>query len=498
MEIGWEKKSIQRAVRRIFERTDKNIDEDGSISGDLSTIQAGYDDAMNHSQSVKKVGLFGANIGNENLGDEATLVAVMQRIKRCYPEATIYAFSSNPFNIHKRYGIPAFPIRKSNGKSSSHEPYLERKSKVNKASSRRNLLDRIKKIAKETRVVYHSLKTIQHSIHVAGEFFVFFFTLKEEFEFLAKSNKRLKEIDLLLIAGGGLLSDHFEGPGGYPYDLLKWSILAKFLKKKVAFVSVGAGPLNSLLSKIFVKCSLRCASYRSFRDLGSKKLIEQIGVTGENHVFPDLAYGLEIKNTPPVCSLKRSQTIVGINPFPHFDHRYWPVSHTPAYQTYVREIALFATWLLNKNYAVMLFPTQLRADTLVIQDIKEILRTNITPSLMQRLIEPVILTVDDLLLQISNTDFIVANRFHGILLSFLMNKPVLGLSNHQKMADLMREVGQTEYLIDANDFDSDALIKCFALLEQNRKAVEIQIKNNISIYRAALENQYDRIFALVE
>jgi len=46
---------------------------------------------------------------------------------------------------------------------------------------------------------------------------------------------------------------------------------------------------------------------------------------------------------------------------------------TGAYSSYVTRLAAVASWLINNNYTVLFFPTQIRADVLVIEDVKRIL-----------------------------------------------------------------------------------------------------------------------------
>ncbi len=52
------------------------------------------------------------------------------------------------------------------------------------------------------------------------------------------------------------------------------------------------------------------------------------------------------------------------------------------------------------------------------------------------MLEKPILTVEDLISTLYTMDLVVATRFHGILMSFLMmEKPVLATSNHHKMSE---------------------------------------------------------------
>src|SRR5260370_25781901 len=57
--------------------------------------------------------------------------------------------------------------------------------------------------------------------------------------------KALKGTNMLIIPGTGLLTDAYglSGWGPWPYNVFKWSLIAKLRGCEVLFVSVGAGPI---------------------------------------------------------------------------------------------------------------------------------------------------------------------------------------------------------------------------------------------------------------
>src|ERR1700683_3373216 len=71
----------------------------------LNRQARGSDAAM-----VRKIGLLN-HIGWGNLGDDATEAAVMQNIKKRWPDAEISLFSMNPPDTRSRHGVAAYPIR---------------------------------------------------------------------------------------------------------------------------------------------------------------------------------------------------------------------------------------------------------------------------------------------------------------------------------------------------------------------------------------------------
>jgi len=77
------------------------------------------------SRAYKKIGLLD-HLGGGNLGDDVTLDAVMQNIKRRWPHAVIMGFSLNPSDTQKRHGIQSYAIRKKHGMSALSEEIQNR------------------------------------------------------------------------------------------------------------------------------------------------------------------------------------------------------------------------------------------------------------------------------------------------------------------------------------------------------------------------------------
>ncbi len=422
---------------------------------------------------LSRIALLSPPIGNGNLGDEAIVAAVIQNIRRRLPNATIYALSPHPDDTRIRHGIEAYPIAQAGSRASVQ---------VTEAPRETPAWMRVKAVLKRFPLVYKILKTIHAVIRIV-------IALLREIQFLAASLKRLKGTDLLIMTGSGAFCDHFGGSFDYPYTIFKWSLLAKTRGIPVAFPSVGAGPLFSPLSRFLVRVSLRVGSYRSVREVTSKQIFDKFGLPGANLVLPDLAYSLEITVPPP--QPRSYPLVVGINAFPHADPRFWPEPNPTEYQAYVTCLAFFTSWLIKNKYRVLFFPTQIRADVPVFHDVKSLISYDATTDLSQWLLEPIIQDVPDLISALARTDIVVATRFHGILLAFLLNRPVVAISNHHKMTDLMRSMGQSRYLLDINSVTSESLIALFTLIESRREAVSLDVAHHVAEFRYALDRQYD-------
>ena len=433
---------------------------------------------------LSRIVLLSPPVGNGNLGDEATLAAIIQNLRRRRPAVEIFVISPNPDETRIRHGVEAWPI----GHIRSHVLAPPEDSTGTTAESQplRNasLRGALKRVLKRVPPLYRLLKTVNAVPSISSG-------ILAEARSVTASMRYLKGTDLLIMSGSGSFCDHFGGPFNFPYTIFKWSLLARIFRIPVIFPSVGVGPLQSRLSRLLVRASIAMASYRTVRDVTSQKLLDEVGVRRETRVLPDLAFSLNVSALSP--RPRGDALLVGINVFPHFDPRFWPKADADKYACYVHLMTSFVGWLFSHGYRVVLFPTQVRADALVIDDVRKLLSQQY-PAVAQSLCELPVRDVPDLIRVLGVVDIVVASRFHGILLSFLLERPVLGISNHHKMADLMRSIGQSEYLLDVDSLTLEALIERFSRLHYNREHVCREIAKRVAEYQLALARQYDTLF----
>ena len=93
--------------------------------------------------------------------------------------------------------------------------------------------------------------------------------IRTELSHIIGGYRFLKDVDVLIISGGGQLQDIWGGPWGHPYAMLKWTLLARLRGAKPIFLSIGFSGLDARLSRFFTRKSLSLAAYRSYRDPGS-------------------------------------------------------------------------------------------------------------------------------------------------------------------------------------------------------------------------------------
>lgn len=439
-----------------------------------------------------KIGLI-SNAGFGNLGNVATDRAMIENIRRRWPDAVIHSFSPYPEGAQQELDIPSFPTTSYLGNG-----WWEGSQEDKVANYLNRLAHRLR--------VFPSRFFRKLSISIIGSIL----------ELLAwiRAYRYLKTFDLLMVTGGGQLDDHcMGGRWGYPFTLLMWGVLAKLHNIKYAIVSVGAGPLDSGKSRWLIGRVLPLAQYRSYRDTDAKRYIREIvSFPKDDPVYPDLAHSLPLEQYPEATNSQKAKyrgdyrLVVSINPYigwvmtdeiTKLKPPYAYIGEGSFYEAYLNKLADFVSWLVQNQYKVVFIASDTSEPfhdySRVSKDIRDILKTQGIAYAQDQIVEGSIQTIEDLIAQLSLTDVVVASRFHSVLLSQVMNKPVLALSFHSKIDLLMADTGQAEYCLQIDTFEIETLKERFTALEANSDSIKQQLAKRTEEYREALDEQYDRL-----
>lgn len=424
-----------------------------------------------------KIGILG-HVGNDNLGDEAIIAALVANLQLRLPDAELVGFTMNPSDTTARHGITAFRVRR--GRAGSERRDDPAAVAEIPRTHRKGLRERLRSLS----ILFLLLKRVQSVALGARE-------AVSEIPFLVRAYRRLSGMSLLILAGSQQMSDAVRGPWGFPYALFKWTLLARLRRIPVAVVSVGAGPINSAVSRWFVKRTVSMAAYRSYRDEISRDVIRSLGFKEPGEVAPDLALSLPVGSDlhEPAAHLT-----VAINPMPFIWQEYDAETERVLYSGYADTMAAFAVWLIDRGYRVAFLATQMRGDPPVIRDIVSRV-TETRPDLLHGGHVAVydIRGLDDLLRGLRSASIVVATRFHGVVLGCHVGRPVLALAYHPKTRDLMDQMGDGAYAVPAQHVRLTELQTTFLDLEQHRHEVAARRQSRLPDMRIALADQYDRV-----
>jgi len=307
--------------------------------------------------------------------------------------------------------------------------------------------------------------------------------------------KMLRGTSALIVPGTGLLTDAYTLFNWGPYDMFRWSVVAKLARCKLLFVSVGAGPFYSPAGRFFVKTALSLADFRSYREEPSRQWLKRIGFQSDNDpVYPDLAFSLPPTVLPRCQESKGRRLVVGLGLMEFAGKLSAERPERAVHVAYLQTLAEFVKWLLARDYDVRLLVGDF-VDEVVRREFKSLLAKQAVDE--ERILDEPIESVEELLSQIAETEFVVATRFHNILLSLFLKKPTIAISFHHKCSSLMSQMGLADYSQDMNTLKTDRLIEQFCRLEKNSDSLKTMLAGKVEEYRDALDEQYRSILQVI-
>lgn len=387
------------------------------------------------------VGIFGG-IGGGNIGNDASMEAVLSYLRNDQPDAVLDIMCSNPDIVNARYSIAAAGM----------EWRHPRESTVMKALGRGIDLLRIASWVRRHEVV--------------------------------------------IVPGAGVLETSLPiRPWGFPLTMFMLGLSGRIFRTKVALVSVGANVIRQPLTRWLFTSAARLASYRSYRDTLSRDAMRRNGIdTTSDHVYIDLAFGIPV---PPYGSGDARTVGLGVMDFygTNDDDR----SQADAiHNSYLENMKAFARWLADRDYKIRLFVGDTNgSDQAVVQEMEADLRAY-RPDLDHAWIvaEPVS-TYADLMRAMAPADTVVATRYHNLICALMLSKPTLSVGYGEKNAALMTDMGLAEYCQPVSSLDSDRLIKQFTDLETRAAQVRQAIAERNAVYRQLVERQFAELSAVL-
>jgi polysaccharide pyruvyl transferase WcaK-like protein len=427
-----------------------------------------------------RIGLLDA-MGYGNLGDAAIQDSVIVNIQRRLPRARVVGFSFVPEDTVKRHGIHCYPLTRHSQQDAATTQPTDPRRKVTSALT--SVLSKVPVLRAVARAVKNAVR---------------------ESLFLARSYEVLKSLDLLIISGGGQLCDLWGGAWAHPYNVFKFSVLARLAGSRLYFLNVGAEPLEHRLSRFFAKSAVRLAHYVSFRDAYSQTLVRRLGVKAETSVHADCAYGLEgtqyVQDTPSASA----RQIVGVNPMGFCDPRVWPRQEQSVYESYLEKLTSFSLWLLQEGYHLTLFTTSRGVDQYAVADLKRRVverrassdsstRSSTWPG--ETVNEVLCESVNELLGVMSGCDFVVTSKYHGVIFCQLLMKPVIALSYQKKIEVAMQPLGEGRFCASIEHFEADWLIDAFRSLVRDSETIKAQEAASVAACADTLRRQFDELFS---
>jgi polysaccharide pyruvyl transferase WcaK-like protein len=403
-------------------------------------------EARARDQNAKpiRIALFGL-FGTGNFGNDASLEVMLTFLRERLPNAHISCICGNPPAVEKDFGIRAVRI--------NYRPTRDWLVRLNRA----------------------------------------FADIPREIKSFVRSIAELRRVDFIIVPGTGILDDFGTGPRGMPYALFRWCLLARIMRKKLLFVSIGAGPIIHPISRYLMKSAARWADYRSYRDDVSRDYMKMIGLdVTDDTVVPDIAFDLP----SPSTSENRTRRIIAIGLMSYNGWHDNTATNTDIYDRYLENISEFAHFLLAENYTVRILSGDEYDQKAIEALLKKLPEAAVTGPDAAVIAEPAH-SIHDVLDQVAGSDAVIASRYHNIVAALIANKPTMSIGYAAKNDALLAQMGLTEYCQHIENIDVDLLINQFQNLMKNSEIIRQQIQSRRKIFRECLKQQQNRLLQII-
>lgn len=395
--------------------------------------------AGRNRSAIAVFGYFGAG----NLGNEATLEAMLSLLREKRPDAALFCICREPAEVTRNFGVATIPIRLAP---------LHGASRI------------LNRLLLRTPSMVRNLVAAMRIIRRAG---------------------------VMVVPGTGILDDFGHRPSGLPFDVFKWCLAARLMGVSIAFISIGAGPIENRVSRWLMTRAAKMAHYRSCRDVGSCDFLASVGVdTRRDHIYPDLAFRLPIAEISSERSPGPLTVAVGIMNY----HGWYAFrdDRQVLFDAYVAKMADFVRFLLERGHSVRLL-TGDEGDAPALDAVLSAVGTRGA----DRISSPPVHSFHEVLRQMAGADIVVASRFHNIVASLMAGKPAISLGYARKNELLMQDMGLAEFCQNLGNFDVGLLTEQFTRLAGDLDDHALRIVDKVARYRNRLEIQDDYLAAAV-
>lgn len=256
--------------------------------------------------------------------------------------------------------------------------------------------------------------------------------------------KTIKNSDVLISGGGSLLQDATSLKSLVYYSLIIF--IALCLKKKVIIFAQGIGPINNLFAQKIVFTLLKKCDYLSVRDEKSHALLTKNGISSD--LVCDPAFTL-----PDIPAAKELAVGIQLRSFKTMN------------SDFIKKLADITSRKFPDKKIIIL-PFQAALDNNVCEEfIKELKLVN--PDINAKILYNV--SYSEIINAISKLEYLIAMRFHALVIGLKYGVKSLGINYDQKVEKLALEAGIPVISLDnTGDFED----KFEQLLTENQTALK--------------------------
>ncbi|MFC4001652.1 polysaccharide pyruvyl transferase family protein [Prauserella oleivorans] len=382
-----------------------------------------------------RLGLFGL-LGSGNLGNDASLEAVLGFLRERHPDAVLDVMCSGTDVVSARYGLPTTRLN-----WNRHE--------YSTVSGPRTM----------------ALKAIGKLVDVF------------------RTAAWVRRHDAVVVPGMGVLEATLPvRPWGFPYSLLVLSVCGRLFGTRIVLVGVGADVIRERPTRMVITRAARLAGYRSYRDELSRTAMREMGVdTSADEVYTDVAFAL------PAPAARARPAVVGLGVMAYDGDNGDRDRADEIRAEYVDKLKRFVTWLVQGGRQVRL----LVGDELDNEVVAELLAGEHGDAVTA----PPVRCPTELAAAMADVGCVVATRYHNVLCALRLGKPVVSIGYATKNDALMESMGLGRFCQSIRTLDVDRLIAQFTELEQRSGELRALLAERDGQVARTVEKQFEAMSA---
>jgi polysaccharide pyruvyl transferase WcaK-like protein len=368
-----------------------------------------------------RIGLFGL-LGSGNIGNDASVEAIMRYLRTEYPDATVDAMCKGWQRMRDRYGIAATPLQ--------WQQEHVRPGWPGKALT--------------------ALGKVIDGFRTAGW---------------------VRGHDVVIIPGMGILDPTLPlSPWSTPYAVYLLAAWGRLFGAKVALVAVGADKASAKTTQSLYNRTARLAAYVSFRDGSSRETLQGEGVdVSAFSVHPDLVWTIPVTREQP-----EDPKLVAVGVMAYYGGQADRGRTAEVYASYTESVAEFTRWLLDSGHDVRLFYGD-EGDKPALEKILAEVRSS-RPGLAPGRLTPYYPTThEEVTGLLGPVAVVVATRLHNLMFALKLGKPTIALSYARKIDAMMADLGLGGYCLPAGPIDTEALKALFTDVETRRDEISREV-----------------------
>lgn len=301
--------------------------------------------------------------------------------------------------------------------------------------------------------------------------------------------------DMVIITQAILFDMKLYNPAyNYLFALYILVPFAKLFKKPVVCHDVGIGPLNTLIGRYLGRSILNRVDHIILRQVGSQKLLRQIGVTR-----PRVTIGADPALTNKPITQEESHKIIrelglkgkgiiGVNIHGYIDRFVKTSRDRISEDNFVKIMSDFCDSIIETYGISILFViTTANYDEKLTLKVRTAMRHNdLTAILSNKSYSHA-----QIMGVLGQLNLFVGMRLHSIILAAAMYTPVIGINYLPKVKDFMQRIGQETNCIEFRDFKKEILVQSVDKVWNQKEIIREELKTNVDKLKKLVEESTD-------